>query len=133
LAVDTCDIASYDEVKVERVKRQLADHDTRPMIVLLKALADDTRAKIAYALCREEELCVCDVAQAIGTTVANASHHLRFLKQHGLAKYRKEGKMAFYSLDDEHVKMIIELAMEHGGEGKHHGGAGYDGEKRLPD
>lgn len=76
-------------------------------------MADDTRMKIAYALCVEQELCVCDVANIIGSSVATASHHLRLLRNMGLAKYRKEGKLVFYSLDDDHVKQLILLAMVH--------------------
>ncbi|WP_199615218.1 ArsR/SmtB family transcription factor [Paenibacillus alkalitolerans] len=116
---DTCEIFCYDEAKVNRLKKQLWDDSTEYMAKIFKALADDTRAKIAYSLCLEEELCVCDVANVIGTTVANVSHHLRLLKNLGLAKYRKSGKLVFYSLDDEHVKQLILLAMEHGSEGKH--------------
>ena len=62
------------------------------------------RVKIAYVLSLEGELCVCDVANIIESSTATASHHLRLLKNLGIAKYRKEGKVVYYSLDDEHVK-----------------------------
>ncbi|OUN00225.1 MAG: transcriptional regulator [Paenibacillaceae bacterium ZCTH02-B3] len=117
---DICEIYCYDEKKVNRVRERLSDMDTRAMVRIVKALADDTRMKIALALCGEDELCVCDVANIIGTTVANASHHLRLLHHMGLAKYRKEGKLVFYSLDDEHVRQLVLLALEHGKEGKTH-------------
>jgi len=117
---DICEIYCYDEKKVNRVRERLSDMDTRAMVRIVKALADDTRMKIALALCEEDELCVCDVANIIGTTVANASHHLRLLHHMGLAKYRKEGKLVFYSLDDEHVRQLVLLALEHGKEGKTH-------------
>ncbi|WP_336867358.1 metalloregulator ArsR/SmtB family transcription factor, partial [Peribacillus frigoritolerans] len=71
---------------------------------IFKALSDDTRIKIAYSLSLEDELCVCDVANIVGATTATTSHHLRLLKNLGLANYRKEGKLVYYSLDDEHVK-----------------------------
>ncbi|AUS10432.1 transcriptional regulator [Laceyella sacchari] len=80
---------------------------------LFKALADPTRLKIAYALVQEDELCVCDVANIIDSTLATASHHLRLLRNMGLAKYRKEGKLVFYSLDDDHVKQLVQLAFDH--------------------
>jgi len=116
---DVCEIYCYDEAKVQRVKEHLTSVDTRQMAQIFKALADDTRMKIALALCREDELCVCDVANIIGSTVATASHHLRLLRHMGLAKYRKEGKLVFYSLDDEHVRQLILLALEHGEEKAH--------------
>ncbi|HEY8529566.1 MAG TPA: metalloregulator ArsR/SmtB family transcription factor [Paenibacillaceae bacterium] len=115
---DVCEIYCYDEEKVNRVKERLSAIDTQAMVKIVKALADDTRMKIALALCEEDELCVCDVANITGMTVANASHHLRLLHNMGLAKYRKEGKLVFYSLDDEHVRQLVLLALEHGKEGK---------------
>ena len=87
--------------------------DLSSVAQLFKALADENRAKISYALCQDEELCVCDVANIIGSTVATASHHLRTLHKQGLVKYRKEGKLAFYSLDDDHVKRLIIIALAH--------------------
>ncbi|MNF11237.1 Cadmium resistance transcriptional regulatory protein CadC [compost metagenome] len=69
--------------------------------------------KIAFSLCEEEELCVCDVANIIGSSMATASHHLRTIKQLGLAKHRKEGKMVFYSLEDDHVRQLVQLAVTH--------------------
>lgn len=109
-AEDVCEAFCYDAEKVERLKG--AVERTRGLALLFKALADDTRVKIVYALSREE-LCVCDVANIIGASVATASHHLRFLRNMGLAKYRKQGKLVFYSLDDEHVTRIIRDAMDH--------------------
>lgn len=105
-----CEIFCFDEEKVNRIKREVTV--TEGLGQMFKALGDETRIKIIYALSREE-LCVCDVAQIINATVAAASHHLRLLKAQGLAKSRKQGKMVFYSLDDECVKTIIEAALEH--------------------
>ncbi|NGQ94933.1 winged helix-turn-helix transcriptional regulator [Brevibacillus sp. SYP-B805] len=110
---DTCEIYCYDESKVRRVQHALQQQDIQTMAKMFKALADDTRMKIAYALCQEHELCVCDVANIIGSSIATASHHLRMLKQLGLARYRKEGKLVFYSLEDDHVRQLIELASTH--------------------
>lgn len=55
--------------------------------------------------------CVCDIANIIGVTVANAFHHLRTLHKQGIVKFRKEGKLAFYSLDDEHIRQIMMIAL----------------------
>ena len=108
---DTCDIYCYDEAKVNRIQGNMQNEDLSSVAQLFKALADENRAKISYALCQDEELCVCDVANIIGSTVATASHHLRTLHKQGLVKYRKEGKLAFYSLDDDHVKQLIMIAL----------------------
>lgn len=121
---DRCDIYCFDEAKVRRMQELLRQQDIRGMARMFKVLADETRMKIAYALCQEDELCVCDVASIIGSSVATASHHLRTLKQLGLAKYRKEGKMAFYSLEDEHVRQLVQLASIHHQELVHNGNQG---------
>ncbi|RXJ02103.1 transcriptional regulator [Anaerobacillus alkaliphilus] len=113
-----CEIYCYDEVKVNERKVDLQQQQTLPVAQIFKALADDTRIKIAYSLSQVDELCVCDVANIVGCTMATASHHLRLLKNQGLAKYRKEGKLVFYSLDDDHVKQLIELAFIHSKEGQ---------------
>jgi len=110
---DVCDVTCFDEEKVTKVKNELNMQNTMEVSKLFKALADDTRVKIAYSLSVEEELCVCDVANIVGCTVATASHHLRLLRNLGLATYRKEGKLVYYSLDDEHVKQLVNIAFTH--------------------
>ena len=110
---DTCDIYCYDEAKVNRIQGKMQKEDLSSVALIFKALADENRAKISYALCQDEELCVCDVANIIGSTVATASHHLRTLHKQGIVKYRKEGKLAFYSLDDEHIKQLMIIALAH--------------------
>ncbi len=115
---DTCEIYIYDEEKVNRIQDDLQTVDISSVAYMLKAIADENRAKITYALCQDEELCVCDIANIVGITVANASHHLRTLHKQGVVKFRKEGKLAFYSLDDEHIKQIMIIALTHSREGK---------------
>lgn len=115
---DICDITCVDEEKVDRVKKSIVHHNTQAVSQLFKSLSDDTRIKIALSLSEEDELCVCDVANIVGCTTATASHHLRLLRNMGLAKFRKEGKLVFYSLDDEHVRQLIQIAFAHQKEGK---------------
>ena len=110
---DTCEIYCYDEEKVNRIQGELQKEDISSVVQLFKALADENRAKIAYSLCQDEELCVCDIANIIGASVATTSHHLRTLYKQGIVKYRKEGKLAFYSLDDDHIKQLIMIALAH--------------------
>jgi ArsR family transcriptional regulator, lead/cadmium/zinc/bismuth-responsive transcriptional repressor len=115
---DVCEVYCYDEEKVAIRKADLEQQKTLPVAQIFKALADDTRIKVAYVLSQEDELCVCDVANIVGCTTATASHHLRLLRNQGLAKYRKEGKLVFYALDDDHVRQLIELAFIHSKEEK---------------
>jgi DNA-binding transcriptional ArsR family regulator len=110
---DQCEIFCYDAALVERLQNKIDIDMIQKTARIFKALSDDTRMKIAYSLSQEEELCVCDVANIIGSSTATASHHLRLLRNMGLAKYRKEGKLVFYSLDDDHVKKLIANAYQH--------------------
>ncbi|MED3575909.1 ArsR/SmtB family transcription factor [Cytobacillus praedii] len=108
---DTCETFCFDEEKVNRVQRKV--EEVSGVESLFKALSDSTRIKIAYALTIEKELCVCDVANIIGSSTATASHHLRLLRDLGLAKHRKEGKLVFYSLADDHVNQLVSIALIH--------------------
>ncbi|MGZ0052934.1 ArsR/SmtB family transcription factor [Brevibacillus gelatini] len=111
---DMCEIQTVDEAKVTRLRPKMSE--TEGVAPLFKALADDTRAKIIYALALEGELCVCDVAATINTSIANASHHLRLLRNLGLARHRKDGKLVYYALDDDHVRHLIMCGIEHAAE-----------------
>ena len=77
-----------------------------------KVLTDPNRLKILYAL-GAGELCVFDLSVSIGASVSSVSHHLAALKRVRLVKGRREGRIIYYSLDDEHVKSIISYAHEH--------------------
>lgn len=112
---DICEVFGFDADKVSRLKDKV--DQTKGLAALFKAFADDTRVKIILALAHEE-LCVCEVAKIIGSSAATASHHLRHLHGLGLARYRKEGKFVYYSLDDHHVANIITNALEHFREGR---------------
>lgn len=110
---DVCEVDCQEDEKVASIQEELVGTNTNGAAKIFKALSDDTRMKIAYALSLEKELCVCDVAHIVGATTATASHHLRLLHNMGLAKYRKEGKLVYYSLDDDHVRSLINIAITH--------------------
>ncbi len=79
---------------------------------LFKTFGDTTRIKILYAL-MESELCVCDLAEIVGTSQSAVSHQLRTLKQAHLVKFKREGKSAKYSLADDHVHTMLSQGMTH--------------------
>ena len=79
---------------------------------LFKIFGDSTRIRILYALL-ESELCVCDIAKLINVSQSAVSHQLRVLKASKLVKFRREGKIVFYSLADDHVMRILSQGMEH--------------------
>jgi ArsR family transcriptional regulator len=102
--------------KVVRVRESLISSDNaRGLADIFKVLGDSTRIKIISALAREE-LCVCDLANLLGMEVSAVSHQLRILRAHRLVKYRKSGKFAYYSLDDDHIFTLFEQGLDHVGE-----------------
>ena len=98
---------------VEKVKNNMLDENKIiDLAELFKVFGDSTRMKIICALL-QSELCVCDIACIIGSTVSAVSHQLRILKQAKLVKYKKVGKVVYYSLDDNHVYEIFDKGCEH--------------------
>lgn len=101
------------EETVKKVKETMPEDGLiYDLAEFFKVFADSTRMKIIYAL-MEDELCVCDIANIVKTTQSAISHQLRILKQSKLVKYRKEGKVVYYSLDDEHIAQIVKKGREH--------------------
>ena len=98
---------------VERVYEQMPpDEILYDLAELYKVFGDSTRIKILYVL-METELCVGDLAQLLGVSQNAVSHQLRVLKNNKLVKFRREGKIIYYSLSDDHVTNIINMGMEH--------------------
>lgn len=110
---DACEIEFVDEAKVKKVRRAMKSETTVSALAeLLKVLGDPTRIRIAYALSREE-LCVCDIANLLDVSQSAVSHSLRSLRQLKLVRFRKEGKIAYYALDDEHVARLLDDGFRH--------------------
>ncbi len=108
-----CGVTYIDEKKVLKVQKNFPDetiiNDTSE---ILKVLGDPTRLRIVMALTKEE-LCVCDLSALANVSVSAVSHQLRLLRGQRLVKHRKQGKMVYYTLADEHIDKIIAAALEH--------------------
>ncbi|WP_028401246.1 ArsR/SmtB family transcription factor [Ectobacillus panaciterrae] len=110
---DSCSQTIIHEEVVEKVRATIPnDESLSDVAELFKVLGDRTRTRILHALF-ETEMCVCDLAYLLGMTQSSISHQLRVLKQAKLVRNRKEGKVVYYSLADDHVKSIFEQAFEH--------------------
>ena len=90
----------------------ILDEDAKQIAETFKILGDTTRIKILHALSKRE-LCVCDLAAVVAMGQSAISHQLRLLRGARLVKYRKEGKMVWYSLDDEHIARLLVQGIEH--------------------
>ena len=101
------------EEAIKKVKEKMPeDGFIYDLAEFFKVFSDSTRTKILYAL-MEQELCVCDIANIVQTTQSAISHQLRILKQSKLVKFRKDGKVTYYSLDDSHIVEILKKGCEH--------------------
>lgn len=108
-----CDVQMVDEEAVRAVRRRAAvDEELTYLADTFQILANPTRLRIVEALSRRE-LCVCDLAAAVDASQSAVSHHLRQLRHMKLVRYRKDGRMAYYRLDDDHVSELFRLGLEH--------------------
>lgn len=111
--LETCNCNVIHEDVVKRVKETIPnEEDLYELADLFKVFGDSTRIKIVCALF-QSEMCVCDIAALLGMNQSAISHQLRVLKQARLVKFRKEGKVVYYSLDDDHVKGIFDQGLAH--------------------
>ena len=111
--VEHCEVVHKHSNVVLKVHREMPDEDKLyDLAELFKVFGDSTRIKILYSLF-ETELCVSDMASILNLSQSSVSHQLRVLKQSNLVKYRKAGRVIYYSLADEHVRTICRMGMEH--------------------
>lgn len=111
--IESCNCSIVHEDIVNKVKAHLPKEEVLyDLAEVFKVFGDSTRIKILYALF-EGEMCVCDMAELLGVSQSAVSHQLRVLKQARLVKFRREGKVVFYSLDDDHVKHIFNEGLDH--------------------
>jgi ArsR family transcriptional regulator len=111
--IESCSCSIIHEEVVAKARESMPQEETLyDLAELFKVFGDTTRIKILCALF-ESEMCVCDIAALLCMNQSAISHQLRVLKQARLVKYRKEGKAAYYSLDDEHVKQIFDQGLVH--------------------
>ncbi len=110
---NTCDCNVVHEESLEHVRKEIASEEERSrMAKLYKVFGDSTRLNILAAL-NCHEMCVCDLAVLMNMTKSATSHQLRILRENNLVTFEKVGKHSYYSLADDHVKDILNIALEH--------------------
>ena len=110
---EQCDCRCIHQDRVDAAhEHALAPMENEQLAALFKAMGDPNRLRILWALEREE-MCVCDLARYIGVTESAVSHQLRGLRQLHLVANRRDGPILYYRLDDDHVRSLIHLALEH--------------------
>ena len=114
-----CEVDIIHSDLVEKARKDLLDGLTATRVSrLFQAMADPTRIRLLSALF-STELCVCDLAALAGMTQSAISHQLRLLRDWQLVKARKDGRIVYYTLDDEHIHEFIQLAKEHTQHGRY--------------
>ncbi len=112
-AKDVCDVEYVHQDRVKSARKAIHEDETLiGMTETFGVLSDPTRLRIVLALSKEE-LCVCDIAALLGVTESAVSHQLRLLRNLRLVRFHRNGKMAYYSLDDEHIEDLIRVAARH--------------------
>ena len=110
---EKCEVTLIHEDNVKKAINELPDDELiADLSDMFKIFGDQTRVKILMAL-ESGELCVCDIAAVMNMSQSAISHQLRVLKQSNIVKTRREGKVVYYSISDDHVKEIFDIAMVH--------------------
>ena len=108
-----CDCNVIHADVVDKTMKNMPDFNTfNKLAEFFKILGDTTRVKILFAL-DQNEMCVCDIANVLGMSKSSISHQLGTLRRSGIVKCKKVGKEVFYMLDDNHVKEVFEVGVEH--------------------
>lgn len=112
--VESCEVRVVDPDKVADTRDRLPSlEETDALADWFKVLGDATRARILYAVLEAGELCVCDLAATVDVPESTVSHALRWLRGAGVVRARRSGKMMYYRLDDEHVRLLLDIGREH--------------------
>ena len=110
---ELCGVTVIHEEVLERVRGGMTEEKhLKRMAEMFKVMNDPTRLKIINALLIAE-MCVCDIAALMNMTQPSISHHLKVLRQSELIKYRRDGKVIYYSLDDEHIGVLFRNGLDH--------------------
>jgi len=114
VSLDSCVEPEVDENKVSIVAADLiAVDEAGDLAEMFRLLGDPTRVRILFALLEAGELCVCDIAAVVETSETKVSQAMRLLRAAGVVRNRRDGRNVFYRLDDNHVRMLLDLSREH--------------------
>jgi ArsR family transcriptional regulator, lead/cadmium/zinc/bismuth-responsive transcriptional repressor len=111
---DACSVRVIDADRVEATRARLIGRpDAAQVADLFRLLGDPGRVQMLCALLEAGELCVCDLAATVDMAESSVSHSLRLLRTAGIVRHRRSGRQVFYSLDDAHVRLLLDVSVEH--------------------
>ena len=113
LVPEACDAERVDAEQLERVQSALPEASALDLAETFRLLSDPGRVRLIAALLEADELCVCDLSDATGLSQTACSHNLRLLRSSRLVRYRKQGRNVYYSLDDAHIRLLLDVGLQH--------------------
>jgi DNA-binding transcriptional ArsR family regulator len=114
MSLDGCAVRMVDPARVAETRGRLLDLDEAEQLAgLFRLLGDRSRVRILFALAQAGELCVCDLAAAVDVAETAVSQALRLLRTAGVVRSRRDGRTVWYRLDDEHVRLLLDLSRTH--------------------
>jgi ArsR family transcriptional regulator, lead/cadmium/zinc/bismuth-responsive transcriptional repressor len=112
--LDRCEVECVDPERVRAVLERLPPASVfQDLAETFRVLSDPGRVRLISALLEGGELCVCDLAAVTGLSETACSHNLRLLRSHRLVRYRKQGRNVYYSLDDAHIRLLLDVGLQH--------------------
>jgi ArsR family transcriptional regulator, lead/cadmium/zinc/bismuth-responsive transcriptional repressor len=116
VALDRCEVECVEPERVRAVLERLPHESVfQDLAETFRVLSDPGRVRLISALLEAGELCVCDLAAVTGLSQTACSHNLRLLRSSRLVRYRKQGRNVYYSLDDAHIRLLLDVALQHVG------------------
>lgn len=110
---EACEAERIAADQLERVQSAMPEAAALDLAETFRLLSDPGRLRLIAALLAADELCVCDLAEATGLSQTACSHNLRLLRGQRLVRYRRQGRNVYYTLDDDHIRALLEVALEH--------------------
>lgn len=108
-----CDSERISADVVAAIRAALPDEAAHELAETFRLLTDPGRLRLIAALLAADELCVCDLAEITGLSQTACSHNLRLLRAQRLVRYRKQGRNVYYTLDDDHIRLLLDVALQH--------------------
>lgn len=113
LPAEACEAERIAVQRLERVRGALSEAAALELVETFRLLSDPGRLRLIAGLLEADELCVCDLSEATGLSQTACSHNLRLLRAQRLVTYRKQGRNVYYRLDDDHIRTLLRVALEH--------------------
>lgn len=112
-ASDACESERVSATAIAEIRSALSEDAALELAETFRLLTDPGRVRLIAALLAADELCVCDLAEITGLSQTACSHNLRLLRAQRLVRYRKQGRNVYYTLDDDHIRLLLDVALQH--------------------